>query len=217
MTRLRSVLAVLVLALLAAACTSDSSANSDTDATDGATSGPFQAVALAEPTEKPDFVLTDTDGNPFDFRAETEGVITLLFFGYTNCPDICPPHLAQIAQVLDQPGALTNVKVVFVTVDPERDTPEVLRDFLDSFDRSFIGLTGDPEVIRQAQIDTGVPPAIVDEPDEDGDYLVGHSGEMRAYAPNGLGYVTFPFGTRQSQFAHDLQVLDRLRTLDDQP
>src|SRR5690606_21869880 len=132
-------------------------------------------------------------------------------------PDICPPHLAQIAQVLDQPGALTNVKVVFVTVDPERDTPEVLRDFLDSFDRSFIGLTGDPEVIRQAQIDTGVPPAIVDEPDEDGDYLVGPSGEMRAYAPNGLGYVTFPFGTRQSQFAHDLQVLDRLRTLDDQP
>ena len=117
----------------------------------------------------------------------------------------------------DRPDAPTNVKVVFVTVDPERDTPEVIRSFLDTFDRSFIGLTGDPEAIEQAQIDTGVPPAIIGEPDENGDYLVGHSGEMRAYAPNGIGYVTFPFGTRQSQFANDLKILDRLRSVDDTP
>jgi protein SCO1 len=210
----RTVAATLALVLVAASC-ADSTGSTSPGA--GGESSPFQAVALGAPTEKPDFVLTDTDGNPFDFRADTAGSTTLLFFGYTHCPDICPPHLAQIAQVLRQPASPTNVKVVFVTVDPERDTPEVIRSFLDAFDRSFIGLTGDPEVIADAQVQTGVPVAIIDEPDENGDYLVGHSGEMRAYAPNGLGYVTFPFGTRQSQFAHDLEVLDRLRTLDDQP
>jgi protein SCO1 len=193
-----------------------STAADDGTAGDGERSA-FQAVDLGAPTQKPDFTLFDTDGNEFDFRAETEGSTTLLFFGYTHCPDICPPHLAQIAQVLAMPSAPTNVKVVFVTVDPDRDTPEVIRAFLDSFDRSFIGLTGDPDVIAEAQRQTGVPVAIIDEPDEDGNYLIGHSGEMRAYAPNGLGYVTFPFGTRQSQFAHDLEVLDRLRTLDDTP
>ena len=207
--------AATALALVAVSC---SSTNDPADRPTGEASGSsaFQAVAVG-PTEKPDFVLTDTDGNPFDFRADTEGATTLLFFGYTHCPDICPPHLAQIAQVLSLPSSPTNVKVVFVTVDPERDTPEVIRSFLDAFSPSFIGLTGDPEVIADAQVQTGVPVAIIDEPDESGEYLVGHSGEMRGYAPNGLGYVTFPFGTRQSQFAHDLGVLDRLRTLDDQP
>lgn len=213
---------LLVLAVLAG-CTSTGSGESGSESTNPAAPGtngdatPFQAVPLAEGTPKPDFTLIDTDGNEFDFLEETEGSTTLLFFGYTHCPDICPPHLAQIAQVLDMPDAPTNVKVVFVTVDPERDTPEVMRSFLDTFDRSFIGLTGDPETIEQAQIDTGVPPAMIGEPDEDGDYLVGHSGEMRAYAPNGIGYVTFPFGTRQSQFAHDLKILDRLRSVDDTP
>jgi protein SCO1 len=221
-TRLRTLAAALALALplaLVAAACSDSGTSSSPSANGGGVvaSSPFQGVALGTPTEKPDFTLTDTDGNPFDFRAETEGSTTLLFFGYTRCPDICPPHLAQIAQVLAMPSAPTNVKVVFVTVDPERDSPEVIRTFLDTFDRSFIGLTGDPDVIADAQVQTGVPVAILDEPDDQGDYLVGHSGEMRAFAPNGMGYVTFPFGTRQSQFAHDLEVLDRLRSIDDQP
>lgn len=209
---------LLLAFVVLAGCTSSGSGESGLEApgnTDDAT--PFQAVPLAEGTPKPDFTLIDTEGNEFDFLAETEGSTTLLFFGYTHCPDICPPHLAQIAQVLDMPSAPTNVKVVFVTVDPERDTPEVMRSFLDTFDRRFIGLTGDAEAIHQAQIDTGVPPAIIGDPDDDGDYLVGHSGEMRAYAPNGIGYVTFPFGTRQSQFAHDLQILDRLRTADATP
>lgn len=210
---------LLTLAVLAGCTSSGSTASGDGTTTPASSDDvtPFQGVPLAEGTPKPDFTLIDTDGNEFDFLAETEGSTTLLFFGYTHCPDICPPHLAQIAQVLDKPDAPTNVKVVFVTVDPERDTPEVMRRFLDTFDTSFIGLTGDPEAIEQAQIDTGVPPAMIGEPDENGEYLVGHSGEMRAYAPNGFGYVTFPFGTRQSQFAHDLKILDRLRSTDDTP
>ena len=203
-------LLTVMLVVLAACSQTDASGSSDDET-------PFEAVPLAEGTPKPDFTLTDTDGNEFDFIAETAGSTTLLFFGFTNCPDICPPHLAQIASVLRLPDSPTNVKVVFVTVDPDRDTPEAIRAFLDNFSTSFIGLTGDIADIDEAQRQTGLSVAIREEPDENGNYNVGHSGEMRAYAPNGLGYVTFPFGTRQSQFAHDLAILDRLRSLDDQP
>jgi protein SCO1 len=213
---------VLAALLLAGACSSDD----DTPAATGAGMSversdddtPFEGVPLADGTPKPEFTLVDTDGNDFDFVADTAGTIALLFFGYTHCPDICPPHLAQIAQVLSRPEAPTNVTVVFVTVDPDRDTPEVIRAFLDQFDTSFVGLTGDPDDITAAQQAAGVAPAIIEEPDEEGgDYLVGHSGEMRAYAPNGYGYVSFPFGTRQTEFLHDLQILDTLRTADDTP
>lgn len=201
-----------MLLLVAAACSGDEAGagGSDDDTA-------FQGVPLADGTPKPEFTLIDTDGEEFDFIADTEGSTTLLFFGFTNCPDICPPHLAQIASVLDMASMPTNVKVVFVTVDPGRDTPEVLRAFLDNFNRDFIGLTGDAEDIAAAQAAAGVPPAIIEEPDENGEYVIGHSGEMRAYAPNGFGYVTFPYGTRQSQMAHDLPILDRLRSVDDQP
>lgn len=206
---------LVALALLLAACADDNGQGGN----DGLSASvqqsdddtPFQGVPLADGTPKPEFTLTDTDGNEFDFVADTAGTTTLLFFGYTECPDICPPHLAQIAQVLQRPESPTNVTVVFVTVDPDRDTPEVIRAFLDQFDRSFVGLTGDHDDITAAQQAAGVPVAIFDDPDDDGDYLVGHSGEMRAYAPDGYGYVTFPFGTRQTQFLHDLQILDTYR------
>ncbi|MFP4511455.1 MAG: SCO family protein [Acidimicrobiales bacterium] len=209
---------LVVAAALLGACAGDDSGSESTAGAPGSDDDtPFEGVPLAEGTPKPDFTLTDTDGDEFDFVADTEGTTTLLFFGYTHCPDICPPHLAQIAQVLDRPDAPTNVEVVFVTVDPERDTPEVIREFLDQFDPAFVGLTGDPDDIAAAQQAAGVAVAIVEEPDENGDYTVGHSGEMRAYAPNGTGYVTFPFGTRQSEFLHDLQILDTLQTPEDSP
>lgn len=216
-------LAPLVVAgLLAGACSDDddspAAAGSGISVERSDDDTPFEGVPLADGTPKPEFTLIDTDGEPFDFVADTADSTALLFFGYTHCPDICPPHLAQIAQVLSRPEAPTNVTVVFVTVDPHRDTPEVIRAFLDQFDTSFVGLTGDHDDIHDAQIAAGVAPAIIEEPEEDGgDYLVGHSGEMRAYAPNGFGYVSFPFGTRQSEFLHDLQIVDTLRTPDATP
>jgi protein SCO1/2 len=105
----------------------------------------LQGVEIEEPPTKGEFVLTDTEGEPFDFVEETEGKLTLLYFGYVNCPDICPVHLAQIAEVFSQhPEVARESEVVFVSVDPDRDTPDVIRDFLDNFDSRFIGLTGTP-------------------------------------------------------------------------
>jgi len=169
-------------------------------------SGAYAGVELETPKPKPDFVLTDTAGERYDFGAETEGKLTLLYFGYTHCPDICPVHLAQLADVLDRDRALAReTVVVFVSVDPMRDTPAVLRDFLDKFDPEFVGLTGTSEELETAQQAAGV--AVAQILDDSDDYLVGHAGQVIAYAPDGWNYTIYPFGTRQSDYTHDLPLL----------
>lgn len=169
-------------------------------------SGQLQGVVVENPEPKGSFVLTDTDGQPYDFTARTEGKLTLLYFGYVNCPDICPVHLAQIAEVLNRyPEVARLTEVVFVTVDPGRDTPEVIRGFLDHFDPHFVGLTGTPEELVAAQEAVGIPPAQILDSDEN--YTVDHAGWVVAYAPDGFSYSIYPFGTLQSQWSNDLQIL----------
>ena len=172
----------------------------------GLATGDLQGVAIEEPSEKPSFTLTDTSGEPYDFAAETEGKLTLLYFGYLNCPDICPVHLAQIAEVFDRiPDVARDAEVVFVSVDPGRDSPDSIREFLDNFDPGFVGLTGTEEELVEAQNAAGVPPAaIVGEGD---DYTVDHAGWVIAYGPDGLNHAIYPFGTRQSEWDNDLQIL----------
>lgn len=166
----------------------------------------LQGVTMAEPTPKPDFTLTDTQGNPYHFAEETAGKVTLLYFGYTHCPDICPVHLAQIAETFDQiPQLADSIETVFVTVDPARDTPTVIRDFLDNFDARFVGLTGTEAELKTAQEAVGVPPA-VKEGDGD-DYTIQHAGQVFAWGPDGLLYAQYPFGTRQGTWVNDLQLL----------
>jgi len=169
--------------------------------------GELRGTVLPEPMPKPAFTLTTTAGASFDFRAETHGTLTLLFFGYTHCPDICPVHMANIAAVLGKlPPQLANqVTVVMVTVDPERDTPERLRSWLDGFDRSFIGLTGTIDDISAAQRSLNLPPAV--RQGEGPDYLVGHAAYVIAFTPDDSARVLYPSGTRQSDWAHDLPIL----------
>jgi protein SCO1/2 len=161
---------------------------------------------IDSPTEKPSFILRDTDGIPFDFAAETDGVLTLLYFGYLNCPDICPVHLAQIAEVFDQdPPIGRQTKVVFVSVDPDRDSPEEVRAFLDNFDSRFIGLVGSQAELETAQDAVGIPHAT--KVGEGDDYAMNHAGWVIAYGPDNLNHAIYPFGTRQTQWANDLKVL----------
>lgn len=168
--------------------------------------GQLQGFELDDPQLKPSFVLTDTEGQPYDFSVETEGKLTLLYFGYTNCPDICPVHLAQVAEVFDQfPEVARQTEVVFVSVDPGRDGPREIRKFLDNFDPTFVGLTGTTDQLAAAQEAAGVPLAsLIGEGD---DYTVDHAGWVIAYAPDGLNRTTYPFGTRQSEWSNDLQAL----------
>jgi protein SCO1/2 len=170
----------------------------------------YRGSLLIQPIPKADFTLTDTDGQPFRFREATDGHVTLVFFGYTHCPDVCPIHMANIAAVLqDFPFELRQqFKVVFVTTDPARDTPERLREWLDNFDRSFIGLYGARDEVNVIQQALGLPASIIEETG-DGDYLVGHSARVLAFTKDDLAHVAYPFGTRQSDWAHDLPKLAR--------
>jgi protein SCO1 len=190
------------MALLAAACGGSSELAIDADVPT------FAGVQLDSPMRKPDAVLTDTGGDPFDLRSETDGVTTLVYFGYTNCPDICPVYMAQVQQILADPNAPDDVEVVFVTVDPERDTGPVVREWLDKFDEDFIGLTGTPEQLERIQREAGVSVAYPN-PDDAG-RTVAHAAQVIAYAPNGYAYSVYPFGTYESQWADDLQLIDEL-------
>lgn len=166
----------------------------------------LQGVAAEPPQPRPSFVLTDTEGQSFDFAARTGGEATLLYFGYVNCPDICPVHLAQIAEVFDQlPAVARETVVVFVSVDPDRDSPEEIRSYLDGFDTRFIGLTGTHAELQAAQTAAGIPVARY--PAEGEDYLVDHAGWVIAYGPDDMSHATYPFGTRQSDWINDLQIL----------
>ena len=176
----------------------------------------FRGRVIEDPAPRPDFELADARGGTFDFREETEGHLTLLFFGYTHCPDVCPIHMSSIAQVKRDLGAEfgRETKVIFVTVDPARDTPERIRSWLDNFDPEFIGLRGDPEVVDSIQVGLGLPPAMVPMPaagdDTEGDYLVGHGSPVVAWPADNSVRVDFPFGTRQEDWRHDLAKLAEL-------
>src|SRR5262252_8565325 len=103
--------------------------------------GSYRGGLVSPPLPKPRFVLTDTSGAAYDFWAKTQGSITLLFFGYTNCPDQCPMHMMNIGSALKRlpPGLADQVKLVFVTTDPQRDTPAEMRRWLDNFDKHAVG------------------------------------------------------------------------------
>jgi protein SCO1/2 len=168
---------------------------------------------LPQPLAKPEVVFTDTEGRPYDLRRETEGFLTLLFFGYTHCPDVCPVHMANVAAVLKElpPSVTTRVKVLFVTTDPARDTPERLRTWLAQFDPSFVGLTGDTATVHRAQAAVQLPPSQLGEVDSAGNYLVGHAAAVVAFTPDGLARAMYPFGIRQADWAHDLPRLLEMR------
>lgn len=169
----------------------------------------FVGAELATPLTKPSLRFTDSHGKPYQLDSATAGKVTLLFFGYTNCPDICPVHLANLAAVLDKmPDEVqSQVMVVFVTTDPARDTPEVLDAWVKGFDPKFVALTGSDSVIAAAQQAARVPDAVKGAVDGKGGYAVGHAAAVIAYTRDGMGRVEYPPGTRQRDWAHDLPLL----------
>ena len=172
----------------------------------------LRGVLQNPPQPKPNLVLTTTDGKPFDLRRETKGMLTLVFFGYTNCPDVCPVHTANISKVLKSlPNEVTSkVRYIFITTDPERDTPEVLGKWLAAFDAGFIGLTGTKQQIIEAQRMSQVMPAIREIPDstKPNEYFVGHAGQVIAFTPDDdLAHIVYPFGVRQMDWANDIPIL----------
>lgn len=176
-----------------------------TQAEERARSTGYRGILLPDADPRPDFVLTDMNGETFDFRRETEGKLALLFFGYTYCPDVCPVHMASIAAVkrdlsVDEQRGM---RVVFVTADPRRDTPERLVSWLGNFDPDFVGLRGTEAEVDSIMLGLSLPAAIRDTA-AGPDYAVGHASQVIAFPPGDGFRVIYPFGTRQADWKHDL-------------
>jgi protein SCO1/2 len=168
----------------------------------------YRGGMVTPPLPKPKFTLTDTSNAPYELWLKTDGYITLLFFGYTHCPDECPLHMRNIASALQKvpTGLADQIKVVFVTTDPARDGAKVLRSWLDNFDRRFIGLTGSEAAIEAAQRAAGIAPAekaIF----ANRDYEVGHAAFVFAYSKDNLAHLIYPGGMTDEDWAHDLPYL----------
>jgi protein SCO1/2 len=200
--------------LLLAGCGGEASAGSEghhggseapATVEENGSASPYQGLYLRDAYQKPSFTLTDTTGAPYDFAARTADGPTLLFFGFTNCPDICPTTMADVALALREvdPAVAEATTMVFVTTDPARDTPEVLGEYLDQFDAglptAFVGLTGDQAQIDQAQLAAGVPLA-----QDNGE---SHSALTLLYGTDGEADVAFDAGNSSRDIAADLALV----------
>ena len=170
-------------------------------------------VFLDPPLVLPDASLEASSGTRFNLREDTPGDVTLVFFGYTHCPDICPVHMANLAAVLrDLPLEVTRrIDVLFITTDPERDTRERLREWLGALHPGFVGLRGTRAEITALEESLGIPVSVVspDEETADGGYFVGHAAQVLAFSRGDTARVAYPWGTRQRDWLRDLPVLVR--------
>lgn len=208
MRRLLVAAAVLGTVALSACTASSQAASPGAGAAISAESTPqgtYRGMELDPAQPRPTFTLTDTGGKPYDFAARTRGTVTLLFFGYTHCPDICPTTMADTAAALrGTPEPLrSKVQVVFVTTDPARDTGAVLAAWLRNFDpdlpRRFVGLTGSVTQVEAAQAAAKVPVAT-----ENGQT---HSAELLLYGTDDYARVAFASGSSPDDLRHDLPLV----------
>ncbi|MFF2007802.1 SCO family protein [Streptomyces sp. NPDC058195] len=164
------------------------------------------ATVLDQPFTKPDLVLTDTHGKKFDLRERTKGKPTLIYFGYTNCPDVCPLIMSNIAiakKALPKADQ-DKLQVVFVTTDPERDTPSSLGSWLKAQDPSFIGLTGSFPAIQAGARQIGIG---IDAPkkEKDGTVVSMHGSQVVAFSPKtDQGYLIYSEDTSPDDYTKDL-------------
>ena len=175
----------------------------------------YHGTLLDPPLPRPDLTLADTDGKPFSLRDRPDEEVTVLFFGYTHCPDVCPTAMADLAAARRHLPEETRDQVVvaFVTEDPQRDTPAVLREWLDMIDRDFVGLRGGnaqtQEALRELYLPESAPvpspstPVVHPEDGHEhpGDYGIEHASVVYAFGP--AGTVVYTGGFSPQQYAQD--------------
>jgi protein SCO1/2 len=153
-----------------------------------------------------DFSLTDHNGQPRTL-ADFKGKVVAIFFGYTHCPDVCPTTLADFSAALEQLGPLAQrVQVIFVTVDPKRDTPDLLKQFVPAFNPSFLGMYTDEHSLQLLAKEYKVVYQKASIKSDD-DYLIDHSAGTYIYDPQGRLRLLMPYGSGPDVIAHDIRTL----------
>ncbi len=168
----------------------------------------YHGAVLTEPYDVPGQPLTDTDGTDYSLARDTRAPLTLVFFGYTRCPDVCQMVMSTITSGLTRltEQQREQVDVVFVTTDPARDDAATLRAYLDQFDDGFIGLTGDLTTITTVAEKLGVYVARGEEL-PDGGYEVDHSTPVIGVGDDGHAPIVWTQGTSSHEFAEDIERL----------
>ncbi len=170
--------------------------------------GDYHGAILEQPYPVPATPLTDTEGQPFSLANDTEKRLTLVFFGYTHCPDICQAVMASVAAGLTRldDAERDQVDVVFVTTDPARDDEDALRGYLDRFDPGFLGLTGDLDTISALGRDLGVA---VEQGEKlpSGGYEVTHSTQVIGVDSDDVAPIVWLQDTSASDYAEDIHLL----------
>ena len=168
----------------------------------------FRGTTFAEPYPVASEIdLTRSDGSRFRL-SEMRGDIVLLFFGYTSCPDVCPATLAELRHALSElkEQDAERVQVVFVTVDPERDSPERVQEYVDRFNPAFIGLSGTQTELEKTWAEYGVYREIAAEQSAAG-YIVNHTARVSLIDPQGNLRISFSFDTPVEDIVHDLKLM----------
>jgi protein SCO1 len=166
----------------------------------------YYGAVIDPPASAADFTLTDQNGSPFRL-SDQKGKAVLIFFGYTQCPDVCPITLSEFKKIKAMLGDQADrVRFVFITVDPERDTVAQINTFLQNFDPAFVGLTGDQAALESVWKAYGV----YQEKQAAGSaagYLVDHSTRTYLIDPQGHWRINYPYGMETEKIVQDLQHL----------
>ncbi|MFZ2161690.1 MAG: SCO family protein [Sideroxyarcus sp.] len=166
---------------------------------------PFKASDVSAKYAQADFNLNEASGKPVSL-ADYRGKVVVLFFGYTHCPQICPTTLADLAQVMRMLGNdADRVQVLFVTLDPERDTRQLLAQYPPAFYPTFKGLSGDSMATAQAAQAFGV--VYQKQLNKNGGYELDHSAGTYLIAPGGRPVLLSPYGQRAELLVQDIKLL----------
>jgi len=164
----------------------------------------LKAGVFTPARDAPDFTLSGSDGAKLQLR-DYRGKVVLLAFGFTSCPDVCPTTLAVLARARSQRGRDGNeVKVVYVTVDPERDDAKRMRRYLAAFDPTFIGGTGTADKLAAVRKEYGIA---ADKKPAGAGYVVAHSSYTYLIDRAGKLRALMPYGHTAEDYVHDLRIL----------
>ena len=166
----------------------------------------FAGTVLDEPYRMPALRFTDTAGRPFHLVRDTRAAVTVVFFGYTHCPDVCGTVLADAAAALRRaaPAVRARVQLVFITTDPARDSPAVIRDYLDRFHPAFVGLTAPLPTVARAAAALGVALEEDHHRLAGGGYEVAHGAQLIGFDARDRGRVVWTPGTPVADLRADL-------------